>query len=103
VLIHGKLIKKKFIDFPEVVNRMHEFISKKFPNEKIKILYCAGADHVLKCGCYSLLNEKFGVVVINRPGYEKVSGKFLYPVESKYDYDISSTLIRNLIRNLVHH
>lgn len=89
-----------FYDFPEVTMRMKKFISEKFPKEKIRVIYCAGADHVQKCGCYSLRNEEMGVASIARPGYKQVTSKsHVFHIETEFEYDISSTMIRKKINS----
>eukprot|EP01080_Neovahlkampfia_damariscottae_P009703 gene9703-1908_t len=91
--------QERFIDYPFVVMRLGKYLKEMFPKEKIRVLYICGSDHLLKCGCYSIRKKDYGVVSIGRPGYKNVKADFVFPIEAKFEYDISSTIIRKSIKN----
>jgi nicotinamide mononucleotide adenylyltransferase len=82
-------------DYPITVDRMRKFLKNKFPEEKLRVIYCCGADHLTNCGCWDLRNEKFGVASVSRPGYIQTIGDHVFLVESHLDFNISSSLIRS--------
>lgn len=88
-----------FFDFPEVTMRMKTFITKKYPNENIRVIYCAGSDHVEKLGCHSLGSKEMGVASIARPGYKQTQKSHVFNISTEFDYDISSTMIRKKIQS----
>lgn len=94
-----ELNQEYFLDYPDIVKRMSKFLDQKFKNHKIRVIYCAGADHVRKCGCWELRKGSFGVACVSRPGYNQISGDHVFPIDSSLQFDISSTLIRKALKN----
>lgn len=89
----------RFHDYPAVIKRMKKHLVEFFPDRKIRVIYCAGADHVVRCGCRPLLTPEYGVASISRPGYKQAQGDQIFQIEASFDFDISSTAIRKDIKN----
>jgi len=99
-----EMAQKQFVDFPYVAKFHRQYISEKFPEEKIQLMYLCGADHALKCG---LTSGMWGVttVCVKRYGStEELNStpqkkSAFWVVETQEDFgDVSSTEIRKRLK-----
>jgi len=94
----------RFITFYKVLEAVNNTLKEKFPDTIISIMYLCGADLIIRCNGMDTVGE-FGVVAVGRPGYSDSVKKILTESASKLYFvaedteDISSTLIRNKIKN----
>ena len=108
--------QKYFIDFPWVAQRLaKEMVSIYSPlNINVYVFYVCGSDHAIKCGLTDgKLFRLYGVytLIVQRPGdyietqqsdTELFEKGIVYVTVPDIDFDRSSTMVRNLLRNGIH-
>lgn len=66
-------VSGRWPDFPEVAQAAEVALGTQFPRVPIKLIYCCGDDHAVKCCLHSGLTSTIGVCVVTRKNLDSPS------------------------------